>query len=314
MAFQFIKNIRTRTKAAIIGATALIAAGALYVGVIKQHKVPQKQEPQTLTYTVKKGDNLWNIVKNNYHLTDPVDIADNVNLIADQYADEYPELKEDTLAYENGKLVRKADGIRGDKIMPGMQFELWKSNPQKKEAVPPKMAGSLESKLSQSDKKAGTSSSPYMPIAAAAGLLGLAGTAGYLRRKAGSPLLADYMKARGILNTSMAEQELRTDLSELVQAYNSRQSTDTYSWAPNKARVAEALNYARQKEGMKLERFRRDALTEAERQQILYQYQSGAKASDIIQQFYDNNNMRMSKSSLYRVVREMKQQQERLAA
>ncbi len=90
--------------------------------------IPKNNESNENTnkyvHVVKKEDNLWNIVKERYNLSDEKDIAEKVNEIAELNSEKYPNLKIDKV-YVDNKVVRKGkDGIKGDLIYPGQEIEL----------------------------------------------------------------------------------------------------------------------------------------------------------------------------------------------
>jgi ribosome-associated protein YbcJ (S4-like RNA binding protein) len=87
---------------------------------IKQQTIT-KQFAKDSAYTVAKGDNLWNVVKNVYGLTDNTEISLAVNDVVDynQNGSKAKQLSIDNKAVVNGKVVHKADGIKGDVIYVG---------------------------------------------------------------------------------------------------------------------------------------------------------------------------------------------------
>ncbi len=89
-------------------------------GIIKQ----KPMELQYVSYEVKKGDTLWNIVKNFYGLEKDSDIIKKINEIVGLNAATYPNLKKDIVKVINGKCITGKDGIPGDLIYPEQELKL----------------------------------------------------------------------------------------------------------------------------------------------------------------------------------------------
>jgi len=85
----------------------------------------KSEMPEGSFHTVKKGENLWNIVKEHYGLKDDKEIARKVNEIVGLNKGKYPGIAADTLFVDgNGRLRKGKDGIAGDDIKPGQEISL----------------------------------------------------------------------------------------------------------------------------------------------------------------------------------------------
>jgi hypothetical protein len=317
--------------AALAGFAAGLGSAQIYSSQVSSPApISDKQRTQDKTYTVRKGDNLWKIVKEQYRPKTDREIVAGVRHVVDLNKDKYPNLNLDTIYVENQKAKKGADGIKGDVIYPGQNLILEQplgqhssesanttfaksaKAPDHKKADAIYPALNLEQAVGQGQSETKTANDTH-----ANGFLLASLIAGmYITGSRAGNMLNRYVKSKtrynaidDIVKDPFADstrrlccKELSENIVDLVQRHNKGMSTDIYASMPQRKDVVEALNLARDS-GYKLERFCYDAIKNDETSYLVNSYKDSARSVDSIRKDFEAKyNMKISKKSFYKVL------------